>query len=203
MQKAAAEGNKLSRIQVMVLDGSTNAAELLRNVFVKLGFANVQIVNDGYEGIRMMKKMPVHLVFTDWELRVRKHRPAEGEEAAPSSSDKDLVQLSGADFVKRLRQSPHSPNPFVPVVMLVNENSNDNMTKAREAGVNEIVTKPLDITDLCARIIALIDKPRAFITADTYKGPCRRLADQPLPSGTEERRKRQVRLVRRKEYQRA
>jgi CheY-like chemotaxis protein len=190
--------NKLARIQVMVLDGSSNAADLLREVFVKLGFTNIHVVNDGYEGIQAMKRMVVHLIFTDWELRVRKRLvQPNGQEAPPS--DKDVLPLSGAEFVKRLRQSPHSPNPFVPIVMVVNGKDEDKIAHARNAGVNEIVTKPLDVAALCRRVAALVDDTRFFITAENYKGPCRRREGKPLPAGASERRKRQVRLVRRRE----
>jgi two-component system, chemotaxis family, chemotaxis protein CheY len=190
--------NRLEQIQVLVLDGSAHAADLLREVFVKLGFSNIHVVNDGYEGIQAMKRKTVHLVFTDWELRVRKKRLL-GDETTPPK-DKDVLPLSGTEFVKRLRQSPHSPNPFVPVVMVVNQEAGEHSAKARDAGVNEIVTKPLQADDLCRRIISLIDDTRHFITADTYKGPCRRTPGKPLPPGLPERRTRQVRLVRRKEF---
>jgi len=190
--------NRLEQIQVLVLDGSAHAADLLREVFVKLGFSNVQVVNDGYEGIQSMKKKTVHLVFTDWELRVRKKRPLGDDEAAPTA--KDILPLSGTEFVKRLRQSPHSPNPFVPVVMVVNQDADAPSAKARDAGVNEIITKPLQADELCRRIMSLIDDTRHFITAESYKGPCRRRDPKPLPAGGTERRKRQVRLVRRKEF---
>lgn len=191
--------SKLARIQVMVLDGSANAADLLREVFVKLGFTNIHVVNDGYEGIQAMKRMPVHLIFTDWELRVRKRRVLPDGQEAPAD-DKDLLPLSGAEFVKRLRQSPRSPNPFVPIVMVVNEQDEDKISSARDAGVNEIVTKPLDVAALCERIKALVDDTRFFVTAENYKGPCRRQETKPLPAGIPiERRKRQVRLVRRRE----
>lgn len=163
--------SKLARIQVMVLDGSANAADLLREVFVKLGFANIQIFNDGFEGIQAMKRLPVHLVFTDWELRVRKRKllPT-GEEQLPS--DKDIMPVSGTEFVKRLRQSPASPNPFVPIVMVVAENDEEKIAKARDAGVNEVITKPLNVAELCRRIAALVDDTRMFVTSDSYKGPC-------------------------------
>jgi len=189
--------NKLEKIQVLVLDGSAHAADLLRDVFLKLGFMNIQVVSDGYEGAQAMKKKPVHLVITDWELRVRK-KPKISDTSPPS--DKDILPLSGTEFVRRLRQSPHSPNPFVPVVMVVNHDAEENAALARDAGVNEIITKPLQADELCARLMQLIDDRRHFITAENYKGPCRRRAANPLGEGVVERRQRQVRLVRRKEF---
>jgi two-component system chemotaxis response regulator CheY len=193
--------SKLENIQVMVLDGSARAADLLRGVFVKLGFENITVVTDGYEGIRMLKRTPVHLIFADWELRVRKRRPIGDRPPVPSPDD--ILPINGTDFVRRLRQSPHSPNPFVPVVLIANENSADDISKARDAGANEVITKPLDVEEICKRIVNLIDDTRYFITARTYKGPCRRRVAGALPPDvTEDRRKQTIRLVRRKEFKR-
>jgi hypothetical protein len=61
--------------------------------------------------------------------------------------------------------------------------------------VNEILLKPLEARSFCERIIELIDNPRIYITADTYKGPCRRRKAGVSPTGTE-RRTREIRLVR-------
>lgn len=189
--------SKLDRIHVMVMDGSTHAADLLKGMLSELGFSNIEIAKDGYEGIRAMRTKIIHLVFTDWELRVRKKR-VPGQEQA--SADTDIVPLNGTEFVKRLRRSPHSPNPFVPVVMVVNQTTDEHYSTARDAGVNEVVRKPLQAKEFSQRIMSLIDDPRYFITAESYKGPCRRREAKGLAAGVEERRKRQVRLVRRKEY---
>jgi two-component system, chemotaxis family, chemotaxis protein CheY len=189
--------DKLARIQVLLMDGSAHVSELLREIFVKLGFNNVLVVNDGFEGIQAIKRQPIHLIFTDWELRVRKRNPLDDGSQPPK--EEDLLPLSGTEFVRRLRQSPKSPNPFVPIVMVVNQNSPEVYAAARDAGVNEIVSKPIKADELCKRITDLIDDKRHFITADTYKGPCRRRENKPLPAGKAERRIRQVRLIRRME----
>jgi CheY-like chemotaxis protein len=191
--------NRLEKIQVMVLDGSAHAAALLREAFDQLGFSNVHVVNDSYAGIQAMKKKHMHLIVADWNLRVRKKITILDDPEAPAA-DKDLLPLNGAEFVERLRQSPHSPNPFVPVIMVVNDNTEENLAKARAAGVNEIISKPLQADELCRRIVSLIDDTRYFITAESYKGPCRRHESKPVPLDGIERRKRQVRLVRRKEF---
>jgi two-component system chemotaxis response regulator CheY len=188
-------GNKLENIQVLLLDGSAHVSELLREIFVKLGFTKIMVVSDGFEGIQAIKRQPVHLIFTDWELRVRKRNIMDDGSQPPK--DSDMLPLSGTEFVRRLRQSPKSPNPFVPIVMVVNQDSPDVQAAARDAGVNEIVSKPIKADELCKRITDLIDDKRHFITADTYRGPCRRRDNKPLPAGSAERRVRQVRLIRR------
>ena len=197
MPPNAKPASKLDSINVLLMDGSAHVSELLREIFVKLGFNNLQVVNDGFEGIQVLKRKPVHLIFTDWELRVRKRKLMDDGSEPPK--EEDVLPLSGTEFVRRLRRSPKSPNPFVPIVMVIGQNSPESFAQARDAGVNEIVTKPLNANELCGRIMELIDDKRHFITADTYKGPCRRRETKPLPAGSSERRFRQIRLVRRTE----
>jgi CheY-like chemotaxis protein len=189
--------SKLAHVHLMILDGSEQATNLLKNIFTELGFMNIHVAKDGYEGIQLMKRTVVHMIFTDWELRVRRQSVLDG-----SGKGKELPPLSGADFVKRLRRSPRSPNPFVPVVMVVNEASGERATNARAAGINEIIVKPLKASELCRQIMNLIDDRRYFITAPDYRGPCRRQAMLSLPPGIQERRIREVRLVRREETMR-
>ena len=48
---------------------------------------------------------------------------------------------------------------------------------ARDAGVNEFVVKPITAKAVLDRINAVILRPRAFIKAEHYVGPCRRRRD--------------------------
>ena len=70
-----------------------------------------------------------------------------------------------------------------------------NITSARDSGVNEVVINPLMAEDLCQRIISVIEDTRPYITAPEFKGPCRRRNVASLPSGTRERREREVHVV--------
>jgi DNA-binding response OmpR family regulator len=67
--------------------------------------------------------------------------------------------------------------------------------KARDSGANEVLLRPINAEDFCEKLIALIDKPRAFITAPNYKGPCRRLQGKTPPPGFKERRIHEVKLI--------
>jgi two-component system, chemotaxis family, chemotaxis protein CheY len=98
----------------------------------------------------------------------------------------------GACFVKYLRQSRYSPNPYISIIMVTGLGLQNNVEYARDAGVNEVILKPVSIETLCERITALIDDSRLFITASGYKGPCRRRKE--LPYAGEERRSHDIRL---------
>lgn len=186
---------KLSLIQILIVISSPRAAALLRNLFHELGFRNIHIATDAAEAVQLLRTLRVHLIVTDSELKVL---PMQGDaEAEP-------FDLNGIDFVQRLRHATHSPARFTPVLMLMDSARSDSVMDARDAGVNEVVLRPMQARDLCERIIQLIDRPRPFITATTYKGPCRRrkAKKKNAPSveqadeTEEDRRTREVRLIR-------
>jgi hypothetical protein len=45
---------------------------------------------------------------------------------------------------------------------------------ARDAGVTELLAKPVTAGHLFARIAEIVERPRAFVRTDTYFGPDRR-----------------------------
>ncbi|MGB4102419.1 MAG: hypothetical protein WBK91_11005 [Alphaproteobacteria bacterium] len=183
----------LQKIRVLVVDSSTQAADLIKNIFGQLGFANVLVANDIYESMQIMKHVRVDMIFADWGLKAG-YNPKIYSNGILANS----TAINGAQYVKNMRCAPASPNPFIPVVMLMGAATNHDVMNVRDSGVNDIILKPLDAGDFCQKIVALIDHPRIFVTASSYKGPCRRLHTAEQYTGRE-RRTREIRLVRRSE----
>jgi CheY-like chemotaxis protein len=100
------------------------------------------------------------------------------------------------DFVKRLRHAPNSPRPYIPIVMMLESGLAEDVHNAMDSGVNEIMINPIDAQQFYERFVSVVKSPRIFITADTYKGPCRRRHPVAPPANTPERRVREIRLVR-------
>lgn len=183
---------RLKRINILVLDSSVQVTTLFKDMLAEFGLTSVYTANSGFQGGQILREVKINLIITDWELKVP---PQPSQEENTPASQLDIYPLSGIHFVKRLRHSPNSPNPFIPVIMLASAVEKIQLMEARDAGVNELCIKPLGAQELSGRIIAVIEKPRIFITCDTYRGPCRRRAVMPLPSGQPERRKMEIRLV--------
>lgn len=187
---------KLSRVNVLVLDGGAKAAALIRAIFSALGLNNVFIATDGYQGVQIMKEVRIHMIFTDWELKVNKAAMATQQTGQNNVAEgPELSPVSGVKFVERIRRSSLSPNPYIPIVMMMDAASGTDVLKARDSGVNEILLRPINADDFCERLISIIEKPRPFVTAKTYKGPCRRRKQAKLPPGMKERRVKEVRLI--------
>lgn len=195
-QEAYKKADKhLENIKILIVEGSLNAGSLIRKILHRLGFKGVHVVKNGFEGVKLMKESHIDIVFTDWELLVHNKNKTTNDDG----KHPEILPINGSLFVKRLRSSPSSPNPFIPVVMLVKSESERDIALARDSGANEIIVKPFSADDFSRKIINLIDDPRAFITAASYRGPCRRRSKDELPPGAAERRVRPVQRVRRHE----
>lgn len=182
---------RLAGIHILIVISSERAGDLVKRIFMALGFSNIYIAADAVEAVQYLRDIKLHLIVADADINASnsvnkndKHIPGFG-----------TLQLSGIDFIYRLRSAKSSPAPFIPVLMLMDHARSAQVVKARDAGVNEIVLKPLEAKNFCERIIALVDAPRPYVTAQTYRGPCRRLRKGTSPTATE-RRKREIRLVR-------
>lgn len=195
----ASSDTRLAKVYVLVIDNDATIRHLIENVLRKLGFSHVYTAADGYDGIQFLRQRPVDLIITDWELRpIPEQRRASiriPHNAVIASEWGNYPPKNGASFVKCLRHSPFSPNPFVPVIMFTGPTLSNHIRYARDAGVNEILLKPIDVQALVQRIKATIEQPRNFVTAATYKGPCRRRKQIPLTRG-EDRRKEEIRVIR-------
>ena len=99
-----------------------------------------------------------------------------------------MEPVSGIEFVKRLRLSKDSPNPFLPVILLTGHTELKRVLIARDAGVNEFLAKPISPKELYVKIRSIIENPRPFIRTETYFGPDRRRRDVPF-EGEDRRRK--------------
>lgn len=185
---------KLGRVNVLVLDGGAKAATLIKAIFAALGLNNVFIATDGYQGVQIMKEIRIQMIFTDWELKVNRASNANTPDLAEVTPD--YAPISGVKFVERIRKSSLSPNPFIPIVMMMDAASGGEIIEARDSGVNEVLLRPINAEDFCERLISLIEKPRPFITDQSYKGPCRRRKQADMPAGFKNRRIREVRLIR-------
>lgn len=179
---ARARGN----VQVLIISQSKQVATLLKNILHTVGFGQSYTVNDALEAIRYLREVRIHIVISDSELPVTHPDFTAKQEARKT--------VHGAEFVRSIRRSPTSPNPFVPVVILAEEINQDDIVKARDCGVNGVVLRPLEARQLCESIREIVETPRRFVVSETYKGPSRRR--QQVPMNTAERRRKDICIVR-------
>jgi DNA-binding response OmpR family regulator len=106
------------------------------------------------------------LMMTTMALRGSPHlviTAMDGEEAlAKAMADPpDLIvldvvmpKLDGLETCRRLRR--HPPTKDIPIIMLTTRGEKDNVTNGVDAGCTEYLTKPVNVTELMARVRAYL-----------------------------------------------
>jgi two-component system chemotaxis response regulator CheY len=187
----------LRKIYVMVVDGDLRITNLMLHVLGHLGFKNLVSAQDGYQAVHLMREHPVDLIITDWELPPQESKSSFSLPKNPLVFSERWLPLppkDGASFVRYIRSSKFSPNPYIPIIMLTGMGLKNHIEYARDCGVNEVMLKPLSMESLCQRITAVVDEPRPFVTAHHYKGPCRRR--NPTDNyGPWERRRHDIKII--------
>ena len=140
---------------------------LITSVLRVLGAQSIREASDGGAALQVMKVAAPDIILVDWEMQ----------------------PIDGLEFVKLVRRSEDSPNPFVSMIMLSGHSEHNRVLEARDAGVNEFVVKPISANSLFKRIQEVIESPRPFVKSENYFGPDRRRHEFPYPRA--ERRKSQ------------
>lgn len=140
----------LKRLQVLVVDDNRHMRAITSEILASAGFGLTHQAESGPEGLRRLAETPMDLVIVDYKM-------------AP---------MDGIAFVRQLRARPSSR--FVPVIMLTGHANWRRVREARDAGVTEFMVKPIAPRLLLERIESLIERPRPFVVAEAYTGPCRR-----------------------------
>ena len=86
-----------------------------------------------------------------------------------------MPPTDGLDFVKKVRNSSESPNPYVPIIMLTGYTELYRVKQARDAGISAFLAKPVSARALYKRLTSVVDDQRPFVRNDLYFGPCRRM----------------------------
>lgn len=95
-------------------------------------------------------------------------------------ADLAMESMDGLTLVREIRTGQKSPDPFVPIVVLSGHTDLQSVMKARDAGANDVLTKPVSTEALYKRVIGLIERPRPFVKTRSYFGPCRRRRERPF-----------------------
>lgn len=142
----------LSMLMVMVVDDNRHMREILIQIMRALGIRHVLTYEDGGTAWEALHNYPVDVVLIDHVM----------------------TPVTGVEFTHLVRHSDDSPNPFVPILMVTAYADRPTIIEARNAGVHDIVVKPVSAGVISARLTDLILRPRNFVRTGSYFGPDRR-----------------------------
>ena len=155
----------LERLDVLILDGHRGAREVLRGILREFGLARLRDLADGAAALTEIRRRPPNLIITDWML-----------------GPMDVL-----GFLRGLRAQPHARLRIIPVLLVTAQTDVWRIAAARDAGVTEVLAKPVSTQDLALRLLSILAQPRPFVRAPHYLGPCRRRRVDPFFDARERR----------------
>lgn len=85
-----------------------------------------------------------------------------------------LGDQDGADFARALRHDTDCINRQTPILLITAAPNHAKVMKARDAGVDGMLAKPIAASDLHRRLHAMLTSSRPFVVTSAYAGPVRR-----------------------------
>jgi two-component system chemotaxis response regulator CheY len=114
---------------ILVVDDSKIMRNIVKNHFSELGYECDYIEADnGMTALQLLGTHSVHLVLLDW----------------------NMPQLSGMDFLKKVRAMPQYKT--LPIVMVTSESARYNVIDALKNGATDYIIKPINYKNLKAKI---------------------------------------------------
>jgi len=152
----------LKNFHIMVVDDFAYMGDLYKSMLQEFAVGKITKCDDSGSVISRLKSwsrslsdsnlsMP-DIIITDWLM--------------PDGS--------GSELLKFIRTSENDLIRFMPVIVVSAYTGPIMVSKARDAGANEVMVKPISGETLASRVLSVIDKPRPFIKGGGFFGPDRR-----------------------------
>jgi YesN/AraC family two-component response regulator len=143
--------NGFEKLKVVIIDDNKHMRQLLHAMLAAFGVKHVYESANGRTGLASVQAVKPDFVLTDFAM----------------------YPVNGVEFVRMVR-SLHGPIAWVPVIMVTGHRERHYVETARDAGITELLCKPVSPRDLYARIVEVVERPRAFVKSHVFIGPDRR-----------------------------
>ncbi len=127
--------------KVLIVEDEEALSDLLSYNLEKEGFA-VSICMDGDDALIMVEEETPDLVLLDWML----------------------PNVSGIEICRQLRARVETRD--VPVIMLTARGEEDDRVRGLDLGADDYITKPFSMTELVARIRAILRRTNPMVAGD-------------------------------------
>ncbi len=146
------EGMDLRALTILLVDDNANMRKVVGAILKAAGVRKIFEAEDGLTALKIFQAQEIDIIFTDLMMH----------------------PVDGLAFIRWIRTSTASPNPYVSIIMMTGHATQRSLNDARMAGVTEFLAKPLTARGVMHRINEIINNPRPFVRATEYFGPCRR-----------------------------
>jgi CheY-like chemotaxis protein len=162
-----------ARSKVLAVDDSQSSLDIIAQVLLGFGVRNSTTCRTVAEAMEKLETEPFDLIIADAEM------PGE----------------NGFDLTYKLRRQDKGQNMTTPVIISSGYTPLEKVHRARNAGANLVILKPIVPGVLLSHIKFLAKTKRDFVQSPNYCGPDRRVRKLPLPDGVDERRAENLKLL--------
>lgn len=143
----------LSQVSFLVVDDSHFSRSMIRTVLRSMGVqqTNIHEAADGLDAMQALEIIDPDIAIIDYMM----------------------VPIDGIALTETIRRKEGAKFQTVPIIMLSAYSELGLIARARDAGVNEYVAKPVSVEALYLRIEEVICRPRQFVIAENFRGPDR------------------------------
>jgi two-component system phosphate regulon response regulator PhoB len=134
----------LAQPHILVVEDEDSLATLLQYNLEKEGYT-VGVAADGEEALLLVDERLPDLIVLDWML----------------------PKVSGIEVCRRLRQRPETKN--APIIMLTARGEETDRIRGLDTGADDYVVKPFSMTELAARIRAVLRRLRPGLAEDRVR----------------------------------
>lgn len=130
-------------IKILVVEDEEALQQLLEYNLSREGF-EVTVVGDGAEVITTVAEISPDFVLLDWML----------------------PNLSGIEICRQLRANTETRS--LPIIMLTARGEEEDRVRGLDKGADDYITKPFSISELVARIKAVLRRTNPAIVGDVW-----------------------------------
>ncbi|HEY4774261.1 MAG TPA: response regulator [Xanthobacteraceae bacterium] len=151
----------LADLHFLVADESYYYTKVIQSIFHGFGVRRVLATHDAVSTLEVLIQSKIDLLICDTSL------PPAG----------------GLSIVRGIRRNPSCPFRTLPIMVMTTAATPVVVAKARDAGANMVIAKPVSPKALYQRLAWIAFSPRPFVDAGTYFGPDRRFKIEGFPNG--------------------
>ncbi len=145
----------LESLRVLLVDDNPHMRSIVATILKGVGVQQLREAQDGADGLQVLRSWPADVAIVDFQM----------------------LPVDGAAFTRLVRNSGDSQNIYLPIIMMTGFADRTRVFEARDAGVTEMIAKPITARAILDRLEAVIMRPRPFVRTEDYFGPTRRGID--------------------------
>ena len=158
--------------RLLIVDGDKEFLDWTGSVFKRAGAREIRSTDSPTQALEMLQTYKADAAMIGIELK----------------------GIAGVDYLHRLRNRKISPQPDLPLILVVSAADPKALRNACQIGIENFVPKPVNEETLLKRVSTTIKFPQRFVANRYYFGPDRRRKELPF-EGPERRRANQLKAT--------